>query len=239
MAPACAQDGALTLGAGFHYSTGDYGTGETTRITTIAATGRYDVGAWTYRATVPLIEVDGPATVIPGVGPVRGGAAPRRTETGLGDIVLSATYNAYYDHASTLGLDFTGKVKLPTADEGKGLGTGETDFAFLVDVYKTMDRITGFGGVGFHVLGDSPGFNLENAWSANVGATYKLSERDSVGAMLEGRERVVAGGEPQRELSGFWTRRLDREWRAQAYALIGLADGSPDWGLGLSFARPL
>ena len=106
-------------------------------MTTIAATGRYDVGAWTYRATLPLIEVDGPVTVIPGVGPVSEGAAPSRTETGLGDIVLSATYNAYYDRASTLGLDFTGKVKLPTADEDKGLGTGETDFAFLVDVYKT------------------------------------------------------------------------------------------------------
>ena len=206
---------------------------------TIAATGRYDVGSWTYRATIPLIEVDGPTTVIPGVGSVGGGAAPNRTEVGLGDIVLSATYNAFYDRASMLGFDLTAKVKLPTADEDKGLGTGETDFAFLADLYKTMDRFTGFGGFGFHVLGDSPAFNLENAWSANVGATYKLDDRDTVGAMLEGRERVVAGGDPQRELSGFWMRRLDRDWRAQAYVLIGLADGSPDWGLGLTLARPL
>jgi hypothetical protein len=238
-APAYAQEGALTLGGGFHYSSGDYGTGETTRIMSIAATARYERERWVYRATLPLIEVDGPTTVIPGVGSVGGGAAPSRRETGLGDIVLSATHATYYDAASMLGLDLTAKVKLPTADEDKGLGTGELDFAFLADLYKTMDRLTGFGGIGFHVLGDSPAFNLENAWSANLGASYRLDERNSIGAMLEGRERVVAGGARQRELSGFWTRRLEGEWRAQAYALIGLANGSPDWGLGLSLARPL
>ena len=56
--------------------------------------------------------------------------------------------------------------------------------------------------------------------------------------MLEGRQRVVAGGSRQRELVGFFARKLDRLWKAQAYALIGLADGSPDWGAGLSLARP-
>jgi hypothetical protein len=34
-------------------------------------------------------------------------------------------------------------------------------------------------------------------------------------------------------------RRLEAQWRAQLYGLIGLADGSPDWGFGLSFVRPL
>jgi hypothetical protein len=234
-----AQEGALTLGAGFHYSSGEYGTRETTRIASIAANARYERGAWVYKATLPVIEIDGPSAVVPGFGPVRGGPSPSRRETGLGDLVISATHATYYDRASALGLDLTAKVKLPTADESKGLGTGELDYAFLADVYKTMDRLTGFGGIGFHVLGDSPAFPLENAWSANLGLTYKLDERDSIGAMLEGRERVVSGGSPQRELTGFWMRRLDREWRAQAYALIGLADGSPDWGLGLSLARPL
>jgi len=234
-----AQDGELTLGGGVHYSSGDYGTADTTTITSIAATARYERGPWVYRATIPLLEVDGPSTVLPGVGPVRGGPAPSRKETGLGDIVLSATHATYYDPATTLGLDLTAKIKLPTADESKGLGTGETDFAFLVDLYRSFDRVTGFGGIGFHVLGDSPGLNLENAWSANIGVSYRLDEYDTVGAMLEGRERVVAGGDPQRELSAFWTRRLDRAWRAQIYGLIGFADGSPDWGLGLSFARPL
>ena len=233
-----AQDSPLTLGAGLHYSEGDYGTGSTTRITSLAATARYEQGQWTYRATVPYLRIEGNSSVIPGVGAVRGGGSTRSTESGLGDIVLGATYNAYYNPASTLGVDLTGKLKLPTADENKGLGTGEADFAFLLDLYKTFERITAFGGVGFHVLGDAPGLPLDNVWSANLGASYTINERDSAGLSLDGRERAAPGSERQRELTAFFTRKLDRLWKAQVYGLIGFADGSPDWGAGLTFARP-
>jgi hypothetical protein len=192
-----------------------------------------------YRASVPWLTVKGDTGVIPGIGEVSGAPVRSGSASGLGDIVLSAAWSAYYDPASTLGLDLTGKVKLPTADESEGLGTGEPDFAVLVDLYRTFDRVTGFGGVGYHIMGDSPALPLENAWSANLGATYRLDARASVGAMLEGRQRVAPGGSRILELTGFWMRRLEAQWRAQFYGLIGLADGSPDWGFGLSFARPL
>jgi Putative MetA-pathway of phenol degradation len=234
-----AQEGELRLGGGFHYSTGDYGSTIDTRITTLEATARYETGRMVYRASVPWLTVKGDTGVIPGIGEVSGTPVRTGSESGLGDIVLSAAYSAYYDPASTLGLDLTGKLKLPTADESKGLGTGEPDFAFLVDLYRTFDRVTGFGGVGYHVMGDSPELPLENAWSANLGATYRLDARTSAGALLEGRQRVVPGGSRIRELMAFWTRRLEGEWRSQIYGLIGLADGSPDWGFGLSLARPL
>ena len=232
-----AQESPLTLGAGLHYSSGDYGTGSPTRITALAATARYETGPWVYRATLPYLRVDGENAVIPGVGAVRGGSS-RRTESGLGDLVLGATYAAYYDPATALGLDLTGKLKLATADEAKGLGTGEHDLVFLAEFYRTFERVTGFAGIGYHILGDAPGQPLDNVWSASVGATYKLDERDSAGLSLDGRQRVVPGGDRQRELTGFFIRKLDRLWKAQAYALIGLADGSPDWGFGLSAARP-
>ncbi|MCD6043951.1 MAG: transporter [Burkholderiales bacterium] len=228
----------LTLGGGFHHSSGDYGTSTTTQITTLAATARYDSGFWVYRATVPYLRVRGDTSVIPGTGRVRGSANERRTASGLGDVVVSGTYTAFYDRASTLGFDLTGKVKLATADEDEGLGTGEHDFIFLADFYRTFHRVTGFGGIGYHVLGDSPGFPLDNAWSATVGASYKINERDNAGVSLDGRQRVAPGLSPQRELVAFFIRKLDRAWKAQAYGLVGLADGSPDWGAGLSLARP-
>jgi Putative MetA-pathway of phenol degradation len=233
-----AQESPLTLGAGVHYSSGDYGSATDTRIMSFAATARYETGLWVYKATLPYLSVKGDTNVIPGVGQVGGAAVRSDSASGLGDIVLSATYAAYYDKATTLGMDLTAKLKLATADESKGLGTGKHDVVLLLDLYRTFDRITGFGGIGYHILGDSPAFPLENAWSANLGASYKLDERDSAGAMLEGRQRVVAGGARQRELVGFFTRKLDHLWKAQVYALLGFADGSPDWGAGLSFARP-
>jgi hypothetical protein len=234
-----AQEGELRLGGGFHYSTGDYGSTIDTRITTLEATARYETGRMVYRASVPWLSVKGDTGVIPGIGQASGAPARSGSASGLGDIVLSAAYSAYYDPATTLGMDLTGKVKLPTADESEGLGTGEPDFALLVDLYRSFDRVTGFGGVGYHIMGDSPALPLDNAWSANLGAIYRLDARDSVGAMLEGRQRVAPGGSRTRELTGFWMRRLEAQWRAQLYGLIGLAEGSPDWGFGLSLARPL
>lgn len=233
-----AQDGTLTLGGGLHYSSGDYGTATTTKITTLAGTAAYETGPWTFKGWLPYLNVEGDSAVVPGIGNVRGKPSRNTKEAGLGDIIVSATYAAYYDRATSFGLDLTAKVKLATADENRGLGTGEHDFIFLVDLYKTFGRWTGFGGIGYHVLGDPPGFPLDNVLSASLGASYKLDERDSVGASLDGRERVAAGTSPQRELTGFFIRKLDRVWKAQLYALIGLADGSPDYGFGLSLARP-
>jgi hypothetical protein len=153
--------------------------------------------------------------------------------------VLSATYEAYYDQATTLGIDLTAKLKLATADEQRGLGTGEHDVVFAADGYRTFDRVSAFGGIAYYILGDAPGAPLDNVWGANLGASYWLDARDSAGAILEGRERVAPGTSRQRELVGFFVRKLDASWKAQAYALVGLADGSPDWGFGLSLARPL
>lgn len=234
-----AQDGTLTLGGGLHYSSGDYGTATTTTITTLAGTAAYEKGPWIFKAWVPYLKVEGDSAVVPGIGNVRGKPSRTTTESGLGDIVVSATYAAYYDPATTFGIDLTAKLKLATADENRGLGTGEHDMIFLVELYRTFGRWTGFGGIGYHVLGDPPGFPLDNVLSASLGASYKLDERASVGLSLDGRERVAAGTSPQRELTGFYSHKLDGLWKAQLYALLGLANGSPDWGFGLSLARPL
>jgi hypothetical protein len=64
-----------------------------------------------------------------------------------------------------------------------------------------------------------------------------MNERDSLGLSLDGRQKASVGGAPQRELTFFWNRRMNREVRFQAYALVGLAKGSPDYGLGVTAAK--
>lgn len=240
LAPATwAQDaGEWQAGAGLHYSTGDYGAAADTEITSLAVTGQYETGPWRLKLTVPILEVTGPATVIPGIGNVGSGNSPRRrgtttrqgSATGLGDVVGTATYA--FVARSDFALDGTARIKLPSADDGEGLGTGETDIGLQVDAYVTRDRLTPFIGIGYTFFGD-PGFvQLDDALNYSVGAIYRIDRRDSAGLSLDGRERVSPGSAEQRELLGFWTRRFAGPWRAQLYALLGLADGSPDFGMG-------
>jgi hypothetical protein len=234
----------FSLGVGFNYSRGDYGTATSTEIVSVPIIARYDRGPWIFKLTVPYLRVSGGTSVVPGVGRVtstnprrRGGGASEATATGLGDIVASATYTAFYNRATTFGVDVAGRVKLGTADRDQGLGTGENDYGMQVDVYKTYDRVTYFGGIGYTELGSSLYIQLNSVLSATAGASYKLDERNSVGLSVDTRERASPSGSPQRELTAFWTQKIDRTWRAQAYVLKGFSDGSPEWGVGASLAR--
>lgn len=233
----------LTLGAGLHYSTGDYGTGRDTEIVAVPVTARWDRDRLTLRITVPWIEISGAAAVVPGLGTVpnpnptgrdrRGGASTVDTSaSGLGDTTVGASW-ALLRNPAGWGLDVTGKAKLATADEDEGLGTGEHDFGAFVDVFRTIDRVTWFGGIGHTWMGSSAQYPLRDVWSANVGASYRLDERDSAGLAFDTRQAVTASSEAQRELMAFYQRKFDRRWSGQAYFLKGFSDGSPDWGLGV------
>lgn len=233
------------LGGGLHYSTGDYGVPGNTEITSLVFTAERETGDWRLKLTVPYLEVSGPVSVIPGIGSVGDTPGPGRgrgnggsttstttsgTASGLGDIVVAAIHTLYASGASAV--DFTGRVKLPTADSDEGLGTGETDLGFQVDAYQAMGRVTPFVGIGYTFFGDSAFAELNDVMNYSIGATLRIDERDSAGLSLDGREQVSAGSEEMREVVAYWIRRLQGQWRAQVYFLTGLSDGSPDWGLG-------
>lgn len=239
-----ADDAELRLGVGADYSRGTYGTGSTSSTFSIPVTARYELDRWTYKLTVPWLEVKGPASFVPGIGRAdNSGKSKRRnfggttTETGLGDIVGAATYELWSDDSLERGLDLTGRVKLPTADAGKGLGTGSTDFGLQADVYRTFGELTLFADLGYTFFGHSDYVELRNAVNYGIGASRRMNERDSLGASLDGRQKASVGGAAQRELTLFWNRKLERETRFQTYVLFGLANGSPDFGLGVSAAK--
>jgi hypothetical protein len=246
LAPAAlAAEPELAVGTGLHYSTGTYGTSTTTQILSIPFTARYDSDVWTYRLYVPYLRINGDASVIPGFGPTGSGGSRRRpvgqrTEaSGLGDSTVSATYNVYGAGSRSgpqSGLGLTGKLKLASGDEQEGLGTGSNDVSFAVDAWQQLERMTVFGVVGYTVFGASPLGNAENVGNLGVGASHRLASGDSIGVSLDMRQRGHPAPLPQRELTGFWNHRIDRAWRTQAYVLKGFADGSPDWGAGVSAA---
>jgi hypothetical protein len=239
-----ADDNELRLGVGADYTRGTYGGSHETTTLAIPFTARYETERWTYKATLPFLEVKGPSSFVPGLGNVDNSGKPKRrnfagtsSQSGIGDTTLSATYNAVYNDDLESGVDLTGRVKLPTADAARGLGTGSTDFSAQIDLYRTFDRVTVFGDVGYYWFGHSDYVELKNAMNYGFGASQKMNDRDSVGLSLDGRQKASVGGAPQRELTFFWNRRLERDVRLQAYALVGLAKGSPDFGVGVSAAK--
>jgi hypothetical protein len=231
-------DGELSLGTGINYTTGKYGESEKTSIVTIPILARYERDAWSFRATVPYLRISGPGTVIPGIGHAerhggRGGTGTR-TESGMGDSTVSASYTMYSGTTNRSGVGATGKLKLATGDEDRGLGTGSTDVSFQVDAFQEIERNTVFGVVGYTIFGDSSVVQLENVANVGIGASRRLDTGDSVGLAFDARQGATPAPAPQRELTAFWNHKLERNWRTQAYFLKGFARGSPDWGLGVN-----
>lgn len=239
-----AVDGQLYLSTGLDYSSGNYGGSTSTDILLVPVIAKYETGPWTYKLTVPLIEVTGPGNVVPGVGrenAVKGkkGAAVggTSTESGLGDIIGAVTYNLFAGSASEPAIDLTGKIKLGTADHDKGLGTGENDYSAQIDAYQAFDRVTGFATLGYSILGSSSAIPLDNVFYVAIGAGYKFDDRLTGGLMLDLRQAASSTSGARRELTGYVNYKLDRDWKVQGYLLHGFADGSPDVGFGALVTR--
>ena len=249
---ATTDSGRFSLSAGADYSSGKYGTDTTTDIWSVPVAAAYQTDRWTFKLTVPYINISGAGNVIPGVGKVNNGnpkgrgrgnggvatpapgTAASGSASGLGDITASAGYELFGSADRTFGLDLTGKVKFGTADENKGLGTGKNDYGLSQDTYKVSGAWTAFGGVGWMKYGSSQYIQLKNGFNANIGADYKLGASDNIGAYYYYRERIADTGASQSELTGYWNHKFNDSLRVQAYALAGFADGSPDYGVGAS-----
>lgn len=243
-----AGDG-LSLGVGVDYSSGDYGSDTTTKILSVPFSAKYETGDWTFKASLPWMRVQGDANVVPGLGSVLnlnpkgrgrgngggGGTAPAEgTTSGIGDLRLAATYALPLQGA--WGIDLTANVKVATADEDKGLGTGANDYGAAVDVYRSVGSATTlFGGVGYTELGDSDFIEVDSVINGNLGVSHKLGD-NSVGLMYDYRQPTSDTADDRSEVTGFYTFPTSDASKMQLYATKGLSDGSPDWGAGLSFS---
>jgi hypothetical protein len=228
------------LSTGLDYSSGDYGDVSDTEIWYVPFTFSYERFPWTAKLTVPWLQIEGPGGVIGGgdsvivVGPVT--SIGRTRESGLGDVVGSLQYSVDAIPAEVMYLDLTAKVKFPTADEDKGLGTGEFDYTLQADVAKVMGRFTPLATLGYKIKGDPAGAQLDNVWFASIGGDYRFAERSNFGATLDFQQAATERSDDSLELFTYVSHRLNQSWSITAYGYFGFSDGSPDEGLGLQVA---
>lgn len=234
-------DGTLSLTTGVDYSSGKYGQSKSTEMTYIPFIGKYENENLTLKLTVPWLQITGPGDVVGGNTPIVLGNSnrPTTTESGLGDIVLTATHTiAQLGDSKPLLLDLTGKIKFSTASASKGLGTGENDYTLELDAYKGItDSVTIFGDVGYKRMGDPNGVNLNNVWFSAVGLSYKLLPSTSAGVMADYRQATLDTSQPVREVTLFVSHKFNEAYKLQSYLSQGFSDSSADWGGGLMLGR--
>jgi outer membrane protein OmpA-like peptidoglycan-associated protein len=92
-------------------------------------------------------------------------------ETGVGDLKLGAKFGFLNDYmGDPVGLAIRGFVKIPTADEEQGLGTGKVSWGGDLVVSKSIaEKLDIHGSVGFVQNGDPDGVEIGNAFRWSVG----------------------------------------------------------------------
>ena len=101
------------------------------------------------------------------------------SESGFGDLNMSVKYAFQEETGDMPAMAFGGRLKLPTADDGKGLGTGDTDFGIFGTLDKMIGGIRGLLDVEYVFRGGS----LENEVNYAVGVEIPYS--DTVGFTIE------------------------------------------------------
>lgn len=229
---------AISWASGIEYSSGTYGGTEDIEDLYVPLIARFSTDRMAFELTVPYLSVTAPqgTTVTePGNEPVLGSGATT-TERGIGDIIAGVTlYDVFYSDGLGLALDLSGQIKFGTADEAKGLGTGEQDFTIRADVYKYYEQFTLLGSVGYKFRGDPSGFDLENVFLGSIGGAFSANDDARIGLIYDYRESALAGGDAVSELSAFFSRDWNDRWHMQLYAFTGFSDSSADWGAGILF----
>jgi hypothetical protein len=228
-----------SLTTGLDFSSGSYGSSADTEMWYLPITLKYERGPATVKLTVPYLRITAPSSGGTFIGydeegrPIYSGGTGRTTQEGLGDVVLTYSHSLFDQPVNHFLLDLGAKVKLPTADQDKGLGSGKADYGVFADAYYLAGAATPFLTVGYRVLGDPAGVDLRNVWQGTLGLAYKLGERDSAGFMWDVRQASTAGGDGMNELTAYWAHKLGDGYKLQAYGVAGFSDASPDYGLGL------
>lgn len=224
----------LSAGVGLEYEEGDYGTADTTELWRIPFSINYSTEKWYLSATLPYLIADSDGDIVVRTHHVFSRATGRnRSESGIGDLTLSATRFLGFDQERNIEPFVRGRIKLGIADEDKGLGSGETDYAVELGLNQWTQPNRYYGAVGYEVVGDPPGPDYDNVFYAYAGVSRELNARQNIGVDLYFAEAASPGFDEALEASAFVTQRLDAQRTLHAYLLAGLADGSPEWGGGV------
>lgn len=259
-----AEDYTYSIGQGFEFSSGKYGTSTRTDsiyapLTIIASpTNRLGVSLeipFVYQSNgnvvtgigrggmqgskTMMLSAIGMSSSMSGSG---GGMSPSsassastdQSESGLGDIILKVGYTVFPEKDLMPQIRPTAFVKFPTADKNKSLGTGEFDEGFAVEVSKWFGNWNPFAEAGYTVQGRSSQLSLRNYMAYNAGIGYQVADNFRPILLIKGTTPPADGASSLLEVRLKLKYQATKHTGIDGYVAKGITTNSPDYGTGLS-----
>lgn len=231
----------LTFTTGYDYSSGKFNLPANTNISYIPYSLKYSTGSWSFKANSGYISFAAPRNVITAVegAPLVTDVALSPTDRtrnsrkdGFGDVYLSGTYSIENPFDNDLYLDLTARIKIPTANEKRGLGTGKVDYTVKADIAYLIGNLMPFATIGYRIIGKNELYDLQNSFFASIGASYYLTYDTSIGMSYEYRESATPGFNSPKEIFAYTDVQISDHWGANFYGVVGLNNVTTDYGIG-------
>jgi hypothetical protein len=235
------------------YTAGNYGTATTTTSLYVPLTVRRLFAYGDVALVIPYVSVtsNGSVTLVGGV-PNRtsrtgltgsgvgtdtdkrpGNVLPFAThEDGLGDIILRGRYSVVEERGFLPLIAVMARLKIPTADADRGLGTGEFDKGFGMEFTKQLgERLVSFVDVAYTFTGKPERVALRNQWNYDLGLGYYFTGKLLGSIYYEEYRALLDGLSNPRDLLFAMNYRATSTFRMTASVLVGLSSGAPVYGL--------
>ncbi len=214
--------GYLDLGGG--YKTGDFGTPTKANLYYLSSTIGYVAPRYDFSVTVPYLSLTNKT------------GSQSETEKGVGDMILRVGRILVSEGTGGLSLDGALAAKLPTADEMKGLGTGETDYGAFLSLHQRLGGFKVSLHGGYIKVGDPPLVNYNDIYLYGVGIS-RIFGFTELFTFFEGRRASVPGAKDPQEIAIGFFHVLNTDFAIKGSAFAGLNDGGPDFGFNAGIVR--
>jgi hypothetical protein len=173
------------------------------------------------------------------ISPLTGQTLNTRTTTcGVGDLLLKGRYYLVEEREWVPLIAVTGRIKMPTADPDRGLGTGKWDEGVGLELTKRVgDNWITYVDGGFTIIGRLEGANFRNQWWYDVGVGYYFTRFLTGSLYYEEYRSIVSGLQNIRDVLVTLDYRASDEWRFNSSLQLGLSNGAPDYGITFGVSR--
>ena len=213
---------SVSIITGYDYASGDYDQPADFVVRSSPLVIKIDDKEWVAKMQSSYLRIDS----------IQNGAV-KNLEHGQGDTIVSLAKKSWFRMRGIQYFNIGVNLKLPTASEQKGLGTGETDWMVQIDSFRPLGKWMPFGSLGYRWFGDSADSPREDGFFGSVGLHYQYSADLSFGGLLDYRSASTLRVREGKEFIPYAQYRVTNNWTFGLYGVVGISAASPDTGAGL------
>jgi len=231
-----------SISIGYEQSSGNYGSTEETKSTSIPLRIKYTDNAWGFKLSIPYLSVTGDGSVIPSGSGSRkasftgGPLSGVSTQSGLGDVVGSVTYSIS-PKKSYMYYELATEVKFGTASVKDKLGTGEHDVSLSLYSEYEKRAVKPFWVLGYTVIGDTKTTDFNDVFFITAGINYQMNAKTLMSLSYDYQQATIDGEENAEVMGLSFSRKINKKWLTNFYLTKGLSDSVADTGLGVGLVR--